>query len=126
MARPPLGLSKHGIIRVTREGRQWVARCRFRQLNGYTVRVERWGSSKTAATSNLQDELRGRAGERAATLSPCSRFADAIEIYLAKIVERREDSTCDTYRHWAATVVSPALGELRIHECDVAPRPAAS
>ena len=64
MARPPLGLGKHGSIHVSRDGRQWVARCRFRQLNGQTVRVARWGSSKTAATSNLQDELRGRAGER--------------------------------------------------------------
>lgn len=120
MARPPLGLGKHGIIRVTREKGQWVARCRFRQLSGQTVRVERWGSSKTAATTSLQDELRDRAGERTATLSPGSRFADALEIYLPKIDERREDSTHDTYRHWADTVVLPALGELRIHECDVA------
>jgi hypothetical protein len=53
-------------------------------------------------------------------LSASSLFADAAEIYLAKIAERREDSTYDTYRHWADTVVLPALGELRIHECDVA------
>ncbi len=69
MARPPLGLGKHGSIHVTRDGHQWVARCRFRQLNGQTVRVARWGPSKTAATSNLQDELRGRAGERPVLLS---------------------------------------------------------
>ncbi len=49
-----------------------------------------------------------------------SRFADAAGIYLVKIVERREDSTYDTYRHWIDTVVLPALGKLRIHECDVA------
>ncbi len=120
MARPPLGLGKHGSIRVTREGQQWVARCRFRQLNGQTVRVERWGSSKTAAMNNLQDELRNRAGERLMMLSSGSRFTDAAEIYLAKIAERRENSTYDTYRHWMDTVVLPALGELRIHECDVA------
>jgi len=52
MVRPPLGVGKHGSIRVTRESEQWVARCRFRQLNGHTVRVERWGSSKAAATHN--------------------------------------------------------------------------
>jgi hypothetical protein len=48
---------------------QWVARCRFRELNEHTVRIERWGSSKTAATNNLQDELRNRAGERTTMLS---------------------------------------------------------
>ena len=80
VARPPLGLGKHGSIRVSREGQQWLAWCRFRQLNGHTVRVERWGSSKTAAMNNLQDELRNRAGERTMTLSAGSRFADAAEI----------------------------------------------
>ncbi len=82
MARPPFGLGKHGSIRVTSEGGQWVARCRFRQPNGQTVRVERWASSKTAATNNLQDELRNRAGERTAMLSASSRFADAAEILI--------------------------------------------
>lgn len=120
MARPPLGLGRHGSIRVTREGGQWVARCRFRQLNGVTVRVERWASSKTAATHNLQDELRNRAGERTTMLSASSRFADAVEIYLVKIADRREDSAYDLYRYWMDTVVLPALGQLRIHECDVA------
>ncbi|MGH3776014.1 MAG: hypothetical protein ACRDRR_09830 [Pseudonocardiaceae bacterium] len=120
MARPPLGLGKHGSIRITRGGGRWVARCRFRQLNGETVRVERWGSSKTGAMNNLQDELRDRAGEPRLMLSAGSRFAAAAEIYLAKVAERREDSTYDTYRHWMDTVVLPALGELRIHECDVA------
>lgn len=94
--------------------------CRFRQPNGQTVRVERWGSSKTAATNNLQDELRNRAGERTMMLSAGSRFADAAEIYLVKIADRREDSTYDTYRHWMDNVVLPALGQLRICECDVA------
>jgi integrase len=120
MARPPLGLGKHGSIRVNKEGQRWVARCRFRQLTGQTARVERWGPSKTAAINNLQDELRSRAGQRTASLSRSSRFADAVDIYFVKIAERREDSTYDTYRHWANTIVLPALGELRIHECDVA------
>ncbi len=44
--------------------------------------MERWGSSKTAATNNLQGELRTRASERTMMLSIASRFADAAEIYL--------------------------------------------
>jgi hypothetical protein len=50
MARPPLGLGKYGSIRVSHDDQQWVTRCRFRQPHGQTVRVERWGSFKTAAT----------------------------------------------------------------------------
>lgn len=46
----------------------------------------------------VQDELRHRASEHATMLSAGSRFADAAEIHLAKITERREDSTYDTYR----------------------------
>jgi hypothetical protein len=44
-------------------------------------------------------------------LSADARFADAAEIYLAKIAERRENSTYDTYRHWINKVVLPALGQ---------------
>ncbi|HEX2264374.1 MAG TPA: hypothetical protein VHH52_11575, partial [Pseudonocardiaceae bacterium] len=78
------------------------------------------GVLQDAATHNLQDELRNRAGERTTMLSASSRFADAAEIYLAKIADRREASTYDLYRYWMDTVVLPALGQLRIHECDVA------
>jgi integrase len=99
---------------------RWVARCRFRQLNGETIRVERWGSSKTAANNNLQDELRKRASERTTMLSAASRFAEAAELHLIKIAERREASTYDLYRYWSDTVVLPAIGQLRIYECDVA------
>jgi len=39
---------------------------------------------------------------------------------MAKIIERRDDSTTDTYRHWLDGLVLPQLGELRLYECDVA------
>jgi hypothetical protein len=45
---------------------------------------------------------------------------DAAEIYLINIADRREDSTYDTSWHWMDNVVLPALGQLRIHECNVA------
>ena len=64
MARPPLALGHHGSIKVTRDRGQWVARCRFRDLDGVTRRVARWGSSKTAAQHALQDEIRERRGEQ--------------------------------------------------------------
>ncbi|HEY2766448.1 MAG TPA: hypothetical protein VGJ13_20925, partial [Pseudonocardiaceae bacterium] len=120
MARPPLALGHHGTIKVTRDDGQWVARCRVRDLDGVTRRVARWGSSRTAAQHALQDELRQRRGERTELLRPHSRFRDAAAVWMAKITERREDSTADTYRHWLDGLVLPQLGELRLSECDVA------
>jgi len=120
MARRPLALGHHGSIKVTRDGGQWVARCRVRDADGVTRRVARWGASRTAAQQALQDELRQRRGERAELLRPHSRFRDAVAVWMAKIIERREDSTTDTYRHWLDGLVLPQLGELRLYECDVA------
>jgi integrase len=120
MARPPLPLGHHGSIKATREGGQWVTRCRVRDLDGVTRKVERWGSSRTAAQRALQDELRQRRGERTELLRPHSTFRDAATVWAAKIAARREDSTADTYRHWLDGVVLPQLAELRLQECDVA------
>ena len=120
MARPPLPLGRHGSIKTTRESGQWVTRCRIRDLDGITRKVERWGPSRIAAQRALQDELRQRRGERAELLRPQSRFCDAAAVWMAKITERREDSTTDTYRHWLDGLVLPQLAELRLHECDVA------
>jgi integrase len=120
MARPPLALGHHGSVKITREGSQWAARCRVRDLDGVTRRVERWGASRTAAQRALQDELRQRRGERTEVLRSQSRFRDATAVWMGKIAERREDSTADTYRHWLECLVLPQLGELRLYECDVA------
>lgn len=90
-----------------------------RDLDGVTRKVERWGSSRTAAQRALQDELRQRRGERTELLRPESRFKDAAALWIGKITARREDSTADTYRHWLDGLVLPQLGDLQLHECDV-------
>lgn len=120
MARPPLALGHHGTIACKRENGRWVARCRVRDLDGVTRRVARWGTSRAAAQRDLQDDLRRRHGDRAVVLRPNSRFRDASEVWLAKIAERREDSTLDIYTHWLKKLILPQLGELRLAECDVA------
>lgn len=120
MARPPLPLGHHGEISVTAKRGQWVARCRFRGLDGVTRKVERWGRTRTAARAALQDDLRQRTGERPELLRPEARFSDAATVWLRKINDRREDSTLDIYRHWLNKLVLPQLGELRLNECDVA------
>ncbi len=120
MARPPLPLGEHGEISIAPKRGQWVARCRFRGLDGVTRKVERWGKSRTAARLALQDELRAQRGERAEMLRPESRFREAADIWMGKIRARRADSTADTYEHCLRKQVLPQLGELRLYECDVA------
>src|SRR5690349_1488679 len=120
MARPPLALGHHGSIKVDRDDGQWVARCRFRDLDGVTRRVARWGTSKAGAQAALQDELRKRTGQRAEVLKPNSRFREAADVWMGKIRERREDSTADTYASCLKNQVLPELGELRLSECDTA------
>ena len=97
MVRPPLALGHHGSIKVDRDDGQRVARCRFRDLDGVTRRVARWGTSKAGAQAALQDELRQRTGQRTEVLKPNSRFREACDIWMGKIHERRADSTADTY-----------------------------
>ena len=120
MARPPLPLGEHGSISVTARRGLWVARCRFRGLDGITRHIQKSGKSKTAARLALQEELRAQRGERTEMLRPESRFREAADIWMGKIRQRRADSTADTYEHCLRKQVLPQLGELRLHECDVA------
>jgi len=120
MARPPLPLGEHGSISITAKRGRWVARCRYRSLNGVTRHVQKSGNTKTAARLALQEELRAQRGERTEVLRPNSRFRDAADVWMKKITERREDSTAEKYSYWLDSVILPALGELRLSECDVA------
>jgi integrase len=99
---------------------QWVARCRLRGFDGVTRKMERAGRTRTAARQALQDELRRARGERTEVLRPESRFREAADLWMAKIRERRADSTADTYASCLRNQVLPQLGELRLFECDVA------
>ncbi|MDQ2709129.1 MAG: site-specific integrase [Actinomycetota bacterium] len=120
MARRPLQLGHHGQVKTTRERGRWVSRCRYRDLDGVTRQLQRWGDTRTAAQDGLQAAIRERRGTETQPLRATSKFREALAVWAAKIAERREDSTADTYRHWVDKVVLPQLGELRLHECDVA------
>ena len=81
MARPPLPLGLHGSIAFARSGGKWIARCRVRDLDGKTRKVERWGSTRTAANNAIQEALRDRRGpEEAKGLQATSRFREAVDV----------------------------------------------
>ncbi len=70
------------------------------------------------ATQGIQELQRGTSG--AGALSPTSTFAQAAELYLAKVARKREDTTLVEYRARLDNYVLPALGALRLRECTVA------
>lgn len=57
IARPPLALGTPGNITVTAAGDKNVARCRYRDHDGTTRKIERQGPTKTAARARLHDAL---------------------------------------------------------------------
>ncbi|MGH3437385.1 MAG: tyrosine-type recombinase/integrase [Sciscionella sp.] len=139
MARPPLAMGTHGTITIKKSapptdskqsngvGRShsYVARCRFRDYDGVTRLIARWGPTKTAANRALQDEIRARTGSPAAPLRPHHTFERAAERWLAKLDAQvadgtRKVTTADTYRQRLRSVILPAIGQWRLRECTVA------
>jgi hypothetical protein len=126
MARPPLILGTHGSISIKKRpgGTSYVARCRFRDLDGVTRSLERAGPTKQAAAAALQDEIRDRQGTPKSPLRPHHTFERAAEIWLAKLDAQvaegtRKATTADTYRQRLNSVILPAMGQWRLRECTV-------
>jgi hypothetical protein len=62
MGRPPLPAGTYGRINVDELGeRRFRARAKYRDYDGVTRKVERAGTSRTAAENNLKQALRDRA-----------------------------------------------------------------
>lgn len=120
MARPPLPLNTPGKISVRQVGdKRYAARCRFRDGDGVTRRLEARGVSKTAARNALQAVISDRRGAGFGTLHPSSRFRQAAELWMVKVAARRSGSTRDAYRRRLDGVILLALGQLRLRECTV-------
>ncbi|MQA15075.1 MAG: tyrosine-type recombinase/integrase [Pseudonocardiaceae bacterium] len=119
MARPPLPLNTPGKIGVRKVGdKRFAARCRYRDPDGVTRRLEARGRSEAAARNELQAAIKARQGHGSDKLYPSSRFRDAAQLWMAtKVTPRRSGSTRDAYRRRLDAVVLPALGELRLREC---------
>lgn len=126
MARPPLGIGKHGrinTVRMSPEGvkpEQWRARTRFRDLDGVTRPVERWASSKTKAERAVQDACQDRVGKPVAQLTGSSRVRDLAPVYLESIRQRRAATTYDRYKTAVDKHIVPAVGGLLVRECTTA------
>lgn len=124
MARPPLAIGTHGSITTNEVNGQWQAYARFRDTDGVTRQVERWGPTETKAKKALRDAFRERSGKSGAQLKNTSKVADLAKVWIGQIEKKvaegvRSGTTYDTYSVYLRNVVVPEIGNLRLDECTV-------
>lgn len=122
--RPPLPIGAHGNIKVVAVGDKHRARTYFRDLDGVTRPVERWGKSAAAAKRALQAALTERAAPAGGDVSPESRLRDICAVWLdeldtAAAAGTRSPNTVRLYRSVLTNHVLPVLGGLRLREVTV-------
>ncbi|WP_425432596.1 phage integrase central domain-containing protein [Jiangella alba] len=129
MGRAPLPIGTWGKIRtyvdkVDDKGKpiRHRAIAQFRDFDGHTRPVEAHAKTPTAAANALRQRLseRSKAG-RTGELTALHRFAEAIDLYVAKFKERveagkRSAGTLELYERHIKNHVRPALGEVRLGE----------
>lgn len=119
MGRPPLPLGAWGTIkrRQLDDGR-WVAHARFRDYDGVTRQVRRWGRTGAAAERELLSELTDRTAPTGDEVTPETRLSALALLYLADC-ERRQlaDGTMRRYEGLVGNHILPGLGGLRVREC---------
>jgi integrase len=123
MGRPPLEPGTFGNIPPPRKlaPKKWEASCRFRRLDGETIRVIREGRNKTEARRNLDAalyELMGRDAP-AAKLRPHSTVNDAADLWIGRVKAEQLATTHETYSRLLERHVRPGLGALRLGEVNV-------
>lgn len=124
--RPPLPIGTAGSITVKQHGpKSFQARCRYRDTDGVTRWVERWGSSRQDARGKLNAALKERKRTSSEQdIGPDSYVKDVVALWLKKLDARvaagkRSPGTARTYRVYVDSVVLPRMGELRVHEVSV-------
>jgi len=129
MPRPPLALGTWGDLRthvatVDEKGRpaSFRAIAKYRDHDGRTRQVERYGRTKAAALNALRTALKERSSVgRQGALIGTDRFNVAAKLWMEKLealVDEgvRSPGTVGTYEKHLANHVLPALGELRLAE----------
>lgn len=125
MPRPPLPIGTYGSIRTYKQGKGFRAVTLFRDHDGITRRVERSGSTETAAKNALREYLRDRArvgGTDGITAS--TKLAEVARQWMlgvdsAVAAGRRSPGTAQQYRGSLDRHVLPAVGSLRVREATV-------
>lgn len=121
MVRPTHPIGGWGRINATKQATgQWRATARFRDVDGETRQVERFGATRPKAESSLDTALRARAGITGTSISAETTFAELVDFWSdeAAGLDIRPQTLAE-YRRLAATNLLPALGKLRVRELTV-------
>lgn len=118
MGRPPLALGTAGKVRYYGSGKDWRARCLYRDYDGVTREVERSGVSKSAADRALKEALRDRVRiDTTAEINPETKVSIVAESWWAGFsMSDRSPGTKQIYRDRLDTQILPALGNIRMRE----------
>lgn len=123
MARPPLPLGSWGAIsRVEVSAGRWRARARYRDFDGRTRTVERFGKTGAAAERHLRDALATRAAPaRGDVIDRTTTINDLARLWLAGMGAdgHHSDTTLGLYESAIAVHIVPALGDVRVGEVTV-------
>lgn len=124
MARPPLPLGTWGkITRSQVAPGRWRARARYRDHDGKTRPVERFGPSGAKAERALLDALaqRRRPAGSIVDITRDTRISELAALWLAKRVESGDYAagTLDNDRELITLHIVPGLGDIRIGEATV-------
>jgi len=125
MPRPPLPIGTYGNIAVQPVTGGFRASTRFRDHDGVTRKVERFGTTEASAKNRLREDLRDRGQQGARDgLNGDSRFRAAADEWVSAVEHLaaqglRSPNTVQLYRLNLNVHVLPALGELRLREITV-------
>lgn len=118
MARPPLPINSHGDIHTTElPSGKWRARTRYRFDDGKLRLVERSATSEAKAKAALRAALVDiQAPSRAQITADTKLAALAPKFIESKRAAERAPRTIDSYQWAIDTVITPAIGGLRVRE----------
>jgi integrase len=119
MGRPPLAVGTHGKIGFTVDtGPPMVVRARahFRDFDGVTRQVTKFGASKAAAERALKLALRDRSPPGQSEITAETRVAVLGRRWLEDLPADRSTNTRQTYAYVLDSYVIPGLGALRVRE----------
>lgn len=122
--RPPLRIGQHGKITRSYLGNgMWLARCRFRDLDGVTRRVERMTPAGVTdeygahAEAVLRDAIAARRPPGTGSITAVTTLGDLLSRYIRRCREDGElaPKSVDTYEA-TLDAVRPRMADIRVGE----------
>lgn len=123
MSRPPLAVGTYGTITAleTSPG-TWRARAKFRDHDGVTRRVERFGTSKGGAERRLREAIRDRLHrDGSEDVTPDTTLLVLAQVWLVEYPSTTKISpqSIEKYQRVIEKIIVPGIGGLRIREVTV-------